>query len=245
MSLCLICYIVSTIAHYNCIQDVSSAIRLFAGLALCSLVELGYDPTIRRVHGALVSEECFDIDVFDQSGVVTRTYRTKCLLADYGAEALHGRGTRVWEVYDYADQEKVSCVLKDTWVSSDRQREGVILEDIKTRLRESHADDSLLEHFLTVVCAGDVHVSDVPDTTNNRIRRGQHLKPLRWIRTNSAISAAEASIAISSASSSVGGVPSPWRRTRGREILNVSRDHYRIVFAEVGKAQRNHTTMQN
>ena len=56
------------------------------------------------------------------------TYKTLEVLADYGADTLIGRGTRVYKVERQSD--KKVCVLKDVWIDDDRDTEDVIYENI-------------------------------------------------------------------------------------------------------------------
>ncbi|KAF9053983.1 hypothetical protein BDP27DRAFT_1373344 [Rhodocollybia butyracea] len=63
-------------------------------------VDLGFDETIRL---SLVSEEdrapTYEIDVVDETGSI-RTFVTISVLTDYGTNAVFGRATRVWKVFE-------------------------------------------------------------------------------------------------------------------------------------------------
>ncbi|KIM60287.1 hypothetical protein SCLCIDRAFT_967022 [Scleroderma citrinum Foug A] len=54
------------------------------------------------------------------------------ILADFGAEVVEGRGTRVFEGYRKGDSDKTPVVIKDTWRECDRRREDVILKEAFT-----------------------------------------------------------------------------------------------------------------
>ena len=98
-------------------QNHSHLVRLFLGIALSTEEQLGYDPTMSRAfHGGDDNKKyCYDIKIRDHSGMVT-TFRTKDEISTYGADALRGRGTRVWSVYDVANDPggKRLFALKDT-----------------------------------------------------------------------------------------------------------------------------------
>lgn len=208
---------------------------MFAGLALCDEEQLGYDPTIRRVCRRTAEDDpCFEIDVFEDCTKKT-SYRTSEILADFGAEALRGRGTRVWSVYNIEDANETLHVLKDVWVSSDRSREGDILHKIKELLG---ADHSALKHFLTVLTHGDVYIKSTADDTFSHIRRGAELPIIQWLSaTTKVLDPLKQSKSNLSASSSTGGVPTPSHPNIDifSPHLELKRNHYRIVFEEIGE----------
>ncbi|KAF9026186.1 hypothetical protein BDP27DRAFT_1541851 [Rhodocollybia butyracea] len=111
--------------------------------------DLGFDETIRL---SLVSEEdrapTYEIDVVDETGSI-RTFVTISVLTDYGANAVFGRATPVWKVFEKGNP-LVLFALKDCWVQPDRRFEHVSLAGIRTQLK----DDPRLKHFLTVATAG-------------------------------------------------------------------------------------------
>lgn len=112
----------------------------------------------------------FDIVVRDEKETTT-TFRTKRIISNIGADALRGRGTRVWEVIELDSRGKekdvATCVLKDVWADDDRAREGKIMEDIKAAAQKQGPE--LLELvdacFLTTITYGDVHVNGRKDKT--------------------------------------------------------------------------------
>jgi len=78
------------------------------------------------------------------------------MLAEFGAEGMSGRGTRVWKVRRKEDtEEDRTYVLKDSWINGDRAREGATLDDIRGK-----APDELKKHFLTPLHHGDVRNPD-------------------------------------------------------------------------------------
>ena len=125
-------------------------LRLFIALASCDLQELGYDASIRRVPRATNTNlPAYEIDVED------KTYTTRDVIADSGADTC-GRKTTVWKVCDESGKEHA---LKDCYIDSDREREGVILEGLYHKLPYpdmTQARRDARKHFLTVSNHGDV-----------------------------------------------------------------------------------------
>jgi hypothetical protein len=70
-------------------------------------------------------------------------------------------------------------VLKDTWVDSDRTREGNIIASLHSAANDE--DRQLVEkHFLTTICHGDVWTEpDILDDTANALMRGLNITPDR------------------------------------------------------------------
>ena len=142
--------------------------------------KLGYDPTIRpasdptsRIHNQ------YDIDVRhedpDHKGqFTTSTYRTRRLLSNIGAQAIRGRGTRVWEVAKMVEvvnadgtpagrvPEDETAVLKDSWIDDSREREAVIMKNLIDSAPAKQRE-ILIRHLLTVVCYGDVLIDNEKD----------------------------------------------------------------------------------
>ena len=91
-----------------------------------------------------------------------RIFRTVELLSSVGAEHLRGRGTRVWKVHEVVGERlsEETYVLKDTWIDSDRMREGHIMAEIRnsaTKKEKELIEDALL----TMEVHGDVYVVSV------------------------------------------------------------------------------------
>jgi len=132
-------------------QDIDTVLRLFIALASCDLQELGYDTSIKRVSRVgKAKHPAYEIEVGN------KTYTTRNVIADFGADAMCGRGTRVWKVCDESGKE---YALKDCYIDSDREREGYILEGLYHKL--PHPDMAQVrrdarKHFLTVSNHGDV-----------------------------------------------------------------------------------------
>ncbi|KIM78346.1 hypothetical protein PILCRDRAFT_11323 [Piloderma croceum F 1598] len=108
--------------------------------------------------------------------VIGISYLTTRLLYDSGAEALRGRGTRVFEAYRLEGDKQVGApvTIKDVWVDDDRQREGTTIACL---LEEASEDDKPLvkQYFLTVLSEGDVRIGNKVDDTRELIMRQQDI----------------------------------------------------------------------
>ena len=125
--------------------------------------ELGWDPSIRRI--LVNSRAQYEITLDSDNG--SSIYVTTDTLADFGAEAMEGRATRVFKGYLKRDPDKTSVVIKDTWRAWDRDREDVILKEIfadMVKVDKAAAKDAQ-KHFLTVLDAGDVMIEGKVDDT--------------------------------------------------------------------------------
>lgn len=144
-----------------------------------SEVQLGWDSTMKRLSPRhQLGNVQYDILC---DGV---WYRTVRLISDVGAEALRGRGTRVWEVNetktdDHGDVivDPTPRVLKDSWVDASREREAVIMQ--KIREDASKCQDPLVlglnfdKHFMKIKASWDVTIAGAVDDTHALIRCGR------------------------------------------------------------------------
>lgn len=144
--------------------------------------QLGIDPTMTLVSAAPGKHPVYDITVHvrlpgplnadaDDLGSDLHTpvtWRTTELINQDNAADLRGRATRVWAVVKVVDGVEIPTqtgVLKDSWIDSDRVREGAVLDEIKGS-ELSDEDRSLFEDlFLTVLAHGDVLINGVSDNT--------------------------------------------------------------------------------
>ncbi|KAH7912084.1 hypothetical protein BJ138DRAFT_1112622 [Hygrophoropsis aurantiaca] len=119
---------------FNLIEDTTPLIHFFCAPAFAEDHEQGWDPTCRRVWDELFGIQ-YDIE-FRDTDEKTPVYRTTRVLSDFGAEALRGRGTRVFEAYLTGGKEEGRedrthrVAIKDAWRESDRLREDQILRNI-------------------------------------------------------------------------------------------------------------------
>jgi hypothetical protein len=205
--------------------------------------QLGWDPTIVRRLCPVTHKVQYDITVHPD-GAQPITYRTKQVLSDIGAEALRGRGTRVWKavklLQDIGDMEVTEdvhpVVIKDSWVDNDRKREGQILEEIRASAENGSVErDFLDQHLLTVLSYGDVLVEGQADTTDALHRRGKAV-PLGYGKLKLNL---KANLPSRSKMPVVNVTPVPDPPTCDTQderkfIEYAAKTHHRTVFAEVG-----------
>ncbi|KAF8576696.1 hypothetical protein K439DRAFT_1397185 [Ramaria rubella] len=223
-------------ASFNFITDQQALVTLVTSLALAGEASLGWDPTMRRRPGGV-----FDIDVLSCITGQTETFTTKKVLADFGAEAMQGRGTRVFEATDH---NGATVVVKDCWRESDRAREGDIVRAIQERMQADPAianqEDQGL--FLSIICHGDVHIGGVADHTLDLIMHGTEVpnKCPSFKVTLPGDLPPEATLRPSKGS--VGSIPLVTARVKtlmGERRAHPSeaphRIHYRMVSAQLGE----------
>jgi hypothetical protein len=88
-------------------------------------------------------------------------------LSDSHAEAVEGRATRVWAVYEKGGPEDKLVVLKDLWMFSDTKPETHIVRDISEHLTENER-----KIFLTPLANNWVYVNGKIDQTDTIIMCG-------------------------------------------------------------------------
>lgn len=110
-------------------------------------------------------------------------YRTIKLVSAVGAEAIRGRGTRVWRVREILEDgtlSKAVSILKDVWADSDRMFEADMIQEIKkdAETLAPSDKDALVPCLLTPAIAGPVIRSDgTIDATVDGRRRDRWYKP--------------------------------------------------------------------
>jgi Fungal protein kinase len=222
-------------------------IRFVTSVAYASEVDLGWDPTIHRSVSANSSVR-YKITVHQREAggkLVEMSYLTTRLLYDSGAEALRGRGTRVFEAYRLEGDDEVGApvAIKDVWLDDDRPREGATL----TRLLEEASEDDkplVKKYFLTVLSDGDVRIGNKVDNTRDLIMRQQDIPSGErfWLP--------DKSYEPRSGNVSDIGLTASWeefRHTRAPPMTNrpfSPKTHYRIVFEEVCSPLHAVTTLQ-
>ena len=206
---------------------------------------MGFDPTIKRVPRSQLSDDAaFDITLEDPATGRSAIYRTTRIIADYGAEALRGRGTRVWAVYDTKDTLKRPRVLKDVWVNDDRQREDQVLSDIRDGLSGDPEREHLAAHFLTKEMDADVLVDSQHDNTYHLIRGGHKLAVQEYIWAVEPPPKPIRSATLST--TSTGNIPTPQETPpKAEDLLDHQRQHYRVIFTEVGIALADLTNFED
>ena len=160
------------------------------------------------------------------------TYITTSIIADYGAEAMVGRSTRVFKAYREDDPDKTPVVIKDSWRVSDREREDQILRNILSdvdRLPLPANDVEIARgYFLTVIEAEDVKTDQSVDTTLS-ILHGVNIPEDSEVH----VIPAEPSISSIVHSSSKGHTPTYHLPVRFKPRGIHHRIHSRVVFKEV------------
>ncbi|KAI5981469.1 hypothetical protein EDC04DRAFT_2916514 [Pisolithus marmoratus] len=160
---------------FNFLSEPEHLIYFFCSLAFAYDHELGWDPTIQRV--CIKGKTQYDITVRTDEGE-NLVYQTTRIISDFNADALRGRGTRIFEVCLKSEDGKPvddakPAVLKDCWRDSDRDREDTILEQIFTDLQNQKGieqADEARKYFLTVLAAGNVIVDGKIDGTDSLLR---------------------------------------------------------------------------
>jgi hypothetical protein len=109
------------------IQELNPLIQFLATLAVADYSDLGFDESVKRVLvGGLVQ---YRFTVGDKE------YVTLSVLADYRANTITGRGTRVWVVKLFGDKSGRTYVLKDAWIGENDTPEGIKMKLIRRNIR--------------------------------------------------------------------------------------------------------------
>ena len=239
-------------------QDYAILVDFIFRITYATNEQLGWDQSMRLVElSAKDDKPQYDITVMDDDTNALRIFRTKRMISNIGADTLRGRGTRVWEVVELDKSKKESggetCVLKDSWVDDDRDREGRIIEKIRadaTAAQERADDeyekapegekpdrseiyDTINRSLLTVVTYGDVRAGQQPDKTRNwKSPEAISLKSVRV--TSKASDIVQTSLQAAGSIAVETGAESP-----NLAVTEFStKTHHRIVFKEVGMTIR-------
>ncbi|KAJ3555474.1 hypothetical protein NM688_g2555 [Phlebia brevispora] len=196
-----------------------------------SLWDIGVDQTMtpRGPHE-------YDIVVHDTNRG-DLTFRTLECLYYFQARAVGGRCTRVWKVRRVRGGELYGdpLVLKDTWIDSERTREGDIMEAIMADAADAHRS-TLQNLLLTVVCHGDViGPMQVLDMTYDLKNVPWRLFEMRKITAHEN-RAYTISHDTRTASGSYLDRPRISPENSDKPTDYGHRTHYRIVFQEVGES---------
>ncbi|KAI0060676.1 hypothetical protein BV25DRAFT_1917506 [Artomyces pyxidatus] len=163
-----LCRVVVT-EGFNFVTEHDLLIQIFASFAFAEERELGWDPTVRPCLecGRIV----YEIDV-DDAETGRRTFKTIDILVDRG---LCGGGARVFTTRELG--QLAVYTLKDVWQDIDHEEEGVILRDVREKLK----DETALNYILTPICCGRVKIEGMPDGTLSSIVRGQDVPLPRMV----------------------------------------------------------------
>ncbi|CUA74096.1 Lon protease [Rhizoctonia solani] len=224
--------VVST--EFDVHKDWRYLVRIMVSILLAPPDELGFDPDVELVPSDdLDAEPNYDITIRNSDTEEYTTYRTLETISEVKADSMVGPGTRVWKVRKLVDGNLVGpCyILKDTWMHEDREPEHTVLKEIR------EAQPSYAQHFLTPIDHGFAYsVTNEPDNTHDTLRRVE-LKP-----TNKSIPMhSETEETVKSARNHGAGhlgdvrVLHPGGHRDFRYLSKHPRQHYRIVFKEIGK----------
>ncbi|KAI0922904.1 hypothetical protein AcV5_009769 [Taiwanofungus camphoratus] len=214
----------------------------FISLMYAKEHEIGWDPTMKFAKDGKGKIQ-YHSDGTPRYDITVRTpeaeevvYRTIGVLSDVGANAPLGRGTRVWEARKVVGNKEYgdSVALKDSWIDSDRDREG----DLSASLRDSAASEEDREdidaRFLTVLHHGDVYIDGNADDTRTLMTRSMEI-PSECSRYNVHVPPEDI---LSGSNTGTGHYRTP--QEFNQEMIESPpmhhpKAHYRIVFKEVCK----------
>ncbi|KAJ3966400.1 hypothetical protein EV361DRAFT_571439 [Lentinula raphanica] len=106
---------------FDLMTDRLQLVRLFLSLAFSSLSDMGWDSTMSFSHEDKFLRRQYKIEVDGQH------FTTMDMLLEASTDNGQGRATRIWRVKDSGGHTRV---LKDLWLSSNRQEEHKIREAI-------------------------------------------------------------------------------------------------------------------
>ncbi|KAF5386289.1 hypothetical protein D9757_008620 [Collybiopsis confluens] len=140
------------------VQNTHRLVHFFASIAFASPAELGWDPSIQYLPESSPARQ-YMITVDGQKFTTVKN------LADYSADSLVSRATRVWLV---KDEEAKELVLKDVWIDADRLPEHNIRENLLNDVKEKQgleAYQALMNYMLTPHAFERMKTSGIDDTT--------------------------------------------------------------------------------
>ena len=216
-------------------QDYERTATFFLRLMYAKEVQLGWDTTMKRLSPR------------DQLGNVQYEilcdgvwYKTVRLISDVGAEALRGRGTRVWEVNEIRADKTIDPTpraLKDSWVDASREREAVILQTIRKDAMsiEGPAMFEFDDYFMKIKAFGDVAIGGVVDDTHALIRCGRTLENMAKepLMIRSTTTKRRAKYDSKGPLGPTGAIKLPDEYME-KALEYDAKIHHRVVFAEVG-----------
>ncbi|TDL13943.1 hypothetical protein BD410DRAFT_779079 [Rickenella mellea] len=210
-------------------------LRIFIGLSIASIEELGYDSSMERI--AIDGVEQFHITVtsHDKSHP-RRTYQTVDWITNSNADYVIGRGTRVWRVRELdantGELGKLDYALKDSWVEANRVLEGEWYQVLYDAAKDDPARmKQTEEHFLKVRAHGVVHTTDDEEQTTLSQRRNRCIEHADVLKLCSNLEFLATTV-LSMTISNTPNLPPTWIPFLGRKFQN--RRHYRIVLIGIG-----------
>ncbi|KAF5390001.1 hypothetical protein D9757_003900 [Collybiopsis confluens] len=208
-------------------------VHFFVSIAFSSRTALGWDPTIEVCSSS--SPRQYKITVNGQKFATVKN------LADYSADSLISRATRVWLV---KDKEGKEFVLKDVWMDTDRLPEHEIRDNLlRDVLKERGSDDhrTLSNHMLTPRVFERMKIDDMDDTTPRMMNEQTPTTSSVFDLAISMFAPPSARSFHPSDSTSQADRSETFKRTPVQtqteappELTIRSKYHYRIVFEEHG-----------
>jgi hypothetical protein len=200
--------------------------------------DLGFDPTITCITVNPVAQRQYRIEAHNnadegQESIYRRqsyTFTTRHVIADHGAVGIQARGTRVFEGIEGEGPDATPVVIKDSWIDSDRELEGTILENVRKTLKDTPKD---LQLFLEPLCHGCVLVNGFKDFTQPLLKSGSTVWFYHSGEATTPPSRSESSGRYTSEGLVVGAPRKPKLPTQGPGAIDHRghcRKHYRIVF---------------
>jgi hypothetical protein len=115
-------------------------VYFFAALATASYEQLGWDNSVERV---LVQNNGISHTIQYRFRVGSKHYQSTKCLADFRANDIVGRATRVWEVVEIRQGSDgnwesfgLPCALKDVWMDAKERQEAITIKLIRHLLKQ-------------------------------------------------------------------------------------------------------------
>ncbi|GJE97376.1 hypothetical protein PsYK624_135920 [Phanerochaete sordida] len=229
----------------NFVTDVEKVIDFVVRISSARTDELGFDDSIVW-RNKLTNDASPQYDI----RVDKKWYRTQRLISNIGAEAILGRGTRVWEVRELdkkgGTEVGPALVLKDSWVDASRDREAVILKNIR-RSAKNDIHRAVFDNYLLQVkehsgswdvCSGRRRRVDNTRLTLFRRPLPTHLPAMavkKYPKEDQTVNAENPPR---------GGTPGVMKEISERRRFH-AKVHHRVIFTQVGKTVMEAETLDN
>ncbi|KAJ3555680.1 hypothetical protein NM688_g2447 [Phlebia brevispora] len=215
------------------VHEYPKVVHFFLSFLFAEPDQLGWDPTMERIGNT----NNFFITVGEQKEM-ERRFRTTELLSYAPADALRGRGTRVWKSEEVDANGNIldpgPFALKDTWIDSSRTKEGEILETVRGFGSTAKERQMMEKGTLSVRCHGHVYINGRKDLTLREDKQKDdanhtlfEMKQEKRTAGSKRVKAYQNRI---DKGSPVDTPPPPTERIPQYN----QKVHYRIVYAEVG-----------
>ncbi|KAF7795042.1 hypothetical protein EIP86_006186 [Pleurotus ostreatoroseus] len=220
-------------------------IRFFASILFATEAQLGLDPTMKRVTVKELPQYNITVHI---SKNMTRRFQTIALLSGARADALRGRSTRVWECIEIDEDDKPigkrHFALKDTWIDKSRQREGSIIEELRSskHVKDDKVRKTLDRMLLTVACHGDVLMDG--KSTATKLQSARTNISTKFLLKKPKSNEEKTQEKVQKAMTDIGSpniAPAPSLPT----FVYEQKVRYRCVFQEVGRCLDDQSSLHN